>query len=162
MRAQRGFTIIELMIVVVIIGILAAVAIPMFMNHMNRSKASEAMLQLNKMAIDAKTYYFANTKYPQGTAAVLPGADGAACASANKRFAVSSAWAADSVWLDLGFQVDEPNMFSYHFTSNSLTQAQGLAVGDMDCDGTKITYILNLNAAQEPAATYIQPPPSAD
>ena len=162
MKRQRGFTIIELMIVVVIIGVLAAVAIPMFMGHMKHAKASEAMLQLNKMAIDAKTYYFANTKYPQGTAAVLPGADGAACAQANKRFPVSSAWAADSTWSALGFQVDEPNMFSYHFASNSLTVAQGTAVGDLDCDGVKITYILNLNAQQEPAATYIQPPEGAD
>ena len=159
---QRGFTLIELMIVVAIIGVLAAVAIPMFMGHMKHAKASEAMLQLNKMAVDAKTYYFANTKYPQGTANVLPGADGGACATANRRFAVSSAWAADSVWSGLGFEIDEPNMFSYHFASTATNIAQGLAVGDLDCDGVKITYIVNLNAAQEPAATYIEPSASAD
>ena len=62
MKLSRGFTIIEVMIVVVIIGILAAVAIPMFMSHMTHAKSSEAMLQLNKLAVDAKTYYFANTK----------------------------------------------------------------------------------------------------
>jgi Tfp pilus assembly protein PilE len=39
------------MIVVVIIGILAAVAIPMFMSHVSRAKSSEAMLQLDKLAI---------------------------------------------------------------------------------------------------------------
>lgn len=162
MKTQRGFTIIEIMIVVVIIGILAAIAIPMFTSHMTHAKASEAMLQLNKMAVDAKTYYFANTKYPQGTATVLPGADGAACAQASKHFPVSSAWAADSTWSGIGFEVDEPNLFSYHFTSTTPTQAQGLAVGDLDCDGTKITYVLNLNAQQEPAATYVEPPPGSD
>jgi len=159
---QRGFTIIELMVVVVIIGVLAAIAIPVFTGHMTHAKASEAMLQLNKMAVDAKTYYFANTKYPQGTAAVLPGPDGSACAGPNRHFATSSAWAADSVWTGLGFEIDEPNLFSYHFASTSPTVAQGLAVGDLDCDGVKITYILNLNAAQEPAATYVEPLPSAD
>ena len=159
---QRGFTIIEVMIVVVIIGILAAIAIPMFTSHMAHAKSSEAMLQLNKMAVDAKTYYFANTKYPQGTAAVLPGADGTACTQTGRKFAVSTAWSADPVWSGLGFQVDEPNLFSYHFTSSTTSQAQGLAVGDLDCDGTKITYILNLNAQQEPAATYVEPAASAD
>ena len=162
MSKQRGFTIIELMVVVVIIGILAAIAIPMFTSHMTHAKASEAMLQLNKMAVDAKTYYFANTKYPQGTAGVLPGADGTACNNANRRFAISNAWTADSVWSGLGFEIDEPNMFSYHFASTATNTAQGLAVGDLDCDGVKITYQLNLNAAQEPAATYLEPAPGAD
>ncbi len=162
MNRQRGFTIIELAIVVVIIGVLTAVAIPMFMGHMKHAKASEAMLQLNKMAIDAKTYYFANSKYPQGTAGVLPGADGGACAGPNGHFAVSTAWASDPIWSALSFDVVDPNLFSYHFTSTTTSTAQGLAVGDLDCDGVKITYILTLNAAQEPAATYVEPPPSAD
>jgi len=159
---QRGFTIIELAIVVVIIGVLVAVAIPMFMGHMKHAKASEAMLQLNKMAVDAKTYYFTNSKYPQGSAGVLPGADGGACAAPNGHFAVTNDWASDPVWSALSFQVDEPNLFSYHFTSATTSTAQGLAVGDRDCDSVKITYILNLNATQEPAATYVEPPPSAD
>jgi type II secretory pathway pseudopilin PulG len=150
------------MVVVAIIGILAAVAIPMFMSHMAHAKSSEAMLQLNKMAIDAKTYYFANTKYPQGTATPLPGADGTACATTNRHFAVTTAWTADPVWSALGFEVTDPNLFSYHFTSSVSNVAQGLAVGDLDCDGTAITYVLNLNAAQEPAATYIQPAATAD
>jgi prepilin-type N-terminal cleavage/methylation domain-containing protein len=161
-KQQRGFTIIELMIVVVIIGVLAAVAIPMFMSHMTHAKASEAMLQLNKLALDAKTYYFANTKYPQGTATVLPGADGTACTTTTRKFAATSAWNSDPIWQSLGFQIDDPNLFSYHWTSTSNTVAQALAVGDLDCDGVKITYQLNLNAAQEPAATYVEPLASAD
>ena len=162
MRMQRGFTIIEVMVVVIIIGVLAAIAIPIFTGHMAHAKSSEAMLQLNKMAVDAKTYYFANTKYPQGTAGVLPGADGTACAQTNHKFPVTTAWNADPIWSALGFEVDEPNLFSYHFTSGSPTQAQALAVGDLDCDTVKLTYILNLNAQQEPAATYVEPPASAD
>jgi prepilin-type N-terminal cleavage/methylation domain-containing protein len=52
-----GFTLIELMIVVAIIGILASVAIPSFLNYQLTAKRSEAFSNLNALAKAQKSYY---------------------------------------------------------------------------------------------------------
>ena len=57
LRTVRGFTLIELMIVVAIIGILAAVAIPAFMKYIRRSKTTEATMNVRKLFDSSVSYY---------------------------------------------------------------------------------------------------------
>jgi len=157
-RDTRGFTLIELAVVVAIIGVLSSVAIAGFMRHIRSAKQSEAVIQLNRIAKNAKTYYTMNIAFPQGTAAVLPGADGTACANKTKKFAVTNAWVANSVWTELDFQIAEPSYYSYHYASTSRTDAEAIAVADLDCDGTLGTYRLILSVPKNaPVAEVVAP-----
>jgi prepilin-type N-terminal cleavage/methylation domain-containing protein len=160
MKIQRGFTLIELMIVVVIIGILAAIAIPMFMESVKKVKASEAPLGLNRIGKSAKAYYQQYGAYPQGVAAVLPGPDGSACTSPGGKFPIeTSAWSADPIWSQFDLAFNEPNLYSYHYTSASSTDAESDAVGDTDCDKNFATFSLRLMVVNGEPASSLTPPP---
>ncbi|MFV3307251.1 pilin [Pseudomonas sp. NY15181] len=72
MKAQKGFTLIELMIVVAIIGILAAIALPAYQDYTARAKMSEVILALDKCKVSV-------SEASQTGVNTAPGADGFGC-----------------------------------------------------------------------------------
>jgi prepilin-type N-terminal cleavage/methylation domain-containing protein len=67
MRLKGGFTLIELMIVVAIIGVLAAIAIPAYRDYVNRAKMSEVVTAFDAIAQGATEYHGAMGFFPDET-----------------------------------------------------------------------------------------------
>jgi prepilin-type N-terminal cleavage/methylation domain-containing protein len=151
---QRGFTLIELMVVVAIIGVLASIAVPGFIKNARKAKSTEAIVQLNRIYSASRTYIL-ELHNSAGSARVLapqfPDAEGMTpasncCLSVGQRCApLPSAWASPT-WLALQFAIDSPHYYRYAYDSTGSTHP-GLgstftaqAFGDLNCDGTYSTF----------------------
>jgi len=155
-KKASGFTLIELMIVVAIIGILAAVAIPAFIKYIRKSKTVEATEGLDKVKTGAKQYFQADhynttdgTILPKQFPASVgptPGAANICCsgATAPKCTPDPTDWNQDG-WRELHFQLSEPHYFSWDWVAlpantNLTANFTISAYGDLDCDTTLSTY----------------------
>lgn len=75
-RARRGFTLIELMIVVAIIGILAAVAVPSFIDATDEARVARIQADLSTIGAAVEIYYAKNGRYPSTLDDLVADADG--------------------------------------------------------------------------------------
>lgn len=72
MRQQKGFTLIEVMIVVAIVAILSAIAIPSYTDYVRRSRLTEATAALSSMRVKMEQYYQDNRTYVGACLAAPP------------------------------------------------------------------------------------------
>ena len=68
-KTQQGFTLIELMIVVAIVGILAAIALPAYQDYIGRAKVTEAVAQLDGAKTSVAEYVASQGACPATTSA---------------------------------------------------------------------------------------------
>lgn len=90
MKTRRGFTLIEIMIVVAIVGILVTVAIPAYSSYMVRGKLIDAQSTLTSARVALEQYYQDNRTYVSTTTKVSP------CPAATAYFTYACAPAANS------------------------------------------------------------------
>lgn len=145
-QSHRGFTLIELMVVMAVIAALSATAIPAFIQYMKRSRTVEAVMSLRKISDGVVSYFTANERFPPSSLGFQPAAThAAACAGSSGLFtdADVSDFATDT-WRALLFQPEAPFRYRYQFdvitpadpgNAAVLAEAAAYAMGDLDCDG---------------------------
>ncbi|MGA1868196.1 MAG: type IV pilin protein [bacterium] len=143
-KNKKGFTLIELMIVVAIIGILAAIAIPNFLNFRNKAKSAEAKSNLGAIRSCQETY---NTEFETYLACSdNPGSGGC---GRNKQ-----TWVATNTdFSAIGFDPQGGVYYSYVVDGAAQDTYEIHAWGDVDGDGNFMEFTVNQDGGDVRAST---------
>ncbi len=153
-RTEQGFTLIEMMIVVAIVGILAMIAVPSYRSYMQRARTSEAVTFLSEIRQRQEAYRAEFGQYCSASAA--PGTaigGGAWYPTSLPTGGDRISWGPQPGWSQLGAAPDGPTLFQYRTTAGPPGTNPGVpdfpsndfwfvahARGDLDGDGDQVIF----------------------
>jgi type IV pilus assembly protein PilA len=150
-RRRAGFTLLEMMIIVAILGILATLAIPAFQKYIRRSKVAEAVKGVRQIFDTSVAYYADEHSDRHGliVAKQFPRTTGptpsTTCCDypAAKCPGQSALFEIDETWSALNFTIADPHHYIFTYESagtDSNAQFTARANGDLNCNGLWSTF----------------------
>ena len=124
-RNEEGLTLIELMVVVVILGIIAAIAIPAISSAINSAKQNTTISDLSTIQQALERYYLDNNQYPSNLQSLINSSSGTAYLSVGTAPASGSGTEADAWGYAIGYAPVDSTSSSTDYQGYMLVSGDG-------------------------------------